>query len=124
MCIITLTVALPAAPSSVTVAEVTATTARLSWSYPRPEEPHYFVLQYKPRAASQSYSEISGVITHYYTVRGLSPFTEYEFFVIAVNNIGRGPVSRAVVATTGETGKQMKLCGTLPLEFKLIIHYQ
>lgn len=99
--------ALPVSPSNVVISEVSATSARLSWSYPRPEEPHYFVLQYKPRTGSHAFSEISGVITHYYTVRGLSPFTEYEFFVIAVNNIGRGPVSRAVLATTGETGKRV-----------------
>lgn len=40
----------------------------------------------------------------YYSVRNLSPYTEYEMFVIAVNNIGRGPPSAPVTVTTGETG--------------------
>jgi hypothetical protein len=40
----------------------------------------------------------------FYVVRGLSPYTEYEFHVIGVNNIGRGPASAAVSTTTGETG--------------------
>lgn len=40
----------------------------------------------------------------FYTVRDLSPYTEYEFYVIAVNGIGRGSPSTPVVATTGETG--------------------
>lgn len=40
----------------------------------------------------------------YYSVRNLSPYTEYELFVIAVNNIGRGPPSAPAVVTTGETG--------------------
>jgi len=41
----------------------------------------------------------------YYTVRNLSPYTEYELFVIGVNNIGRGPSSSPAVVTTGETGE-------------------
>lgn len=40
----------------------------------------------------------------YYSVRNLSPYTEYEMFVIAVNNYGRGPPSAPVSVTTGETG--------------------
>jgi Fibronectin type III domain len=53
---------------------------------------------------SQAYSETSGIITMFYVVRGLSPYTEYEFHVIGVNNIGRGPPSAPVSTTTGETG--------------------
>lgn len=41
----------------------------------------------------------------FYVVRGLSPYTEYEFYVIAMNNIGRGPPSAPATTTTGETGK-------------------
>lgn len=41
----------------------------------------------------------------FYVVRALSPYTEYEFYVIAVNNIGRGPPSAPATCTTGETGK-------------------
>lgn len=43
----------------------------------------------------------------HYTVRSLSPYTEYEMFVIAVNNIGRGPTSSSAIVTTGETGDDM-----------------
>lgn len=53
---------------------------------------------------TQAFSEISGVITQYYSVTNLSPYTEYEMYVIAVNNIGRGPPSAPAVITTGETG--------------------
>lgn len=42
----------------------------------------------------------------FYVVRGLSPYTEYEFYVIAMNNIGRGPPSAPATTTTGETGKK------------------
>lgn len=54
---------------------------------------------------AQAFSEISGIITMFYVVRALSPYTEYEFYVIAVNNIGRGPPSVPATTTTGETGK-------------------
>ncbi|XP_069702214.1 tyrosine-protein phosphatase Lar isoform X7 [Periplaneta americana] len=94
---------LPGPPTSVRVSEITATSVRLAWSYTGAEELQYYVIQYKPKYANQAYSEISGIITMYYTVRGLSPYTEYELFVIAVNNIGRGPPSTPAIVTTGET---------------------
>ncbi|XP_044737145.1 tyrosine-protein phosphatase Lar isoform X1 [Chrysoperla carnea] len=94
---------LPSAPTDVKASEITATSVRLSWSYNGPEELHYYVIQFKPKHANQAYSEISGIITMYYSVRNLSPYTEYEFFVIAVNNIGRGPPSVPVIVSTGET---------------------
>lgn len=34
-----------------------------------------------------------------------SPYTEYEFGVLAMNNVGRGQKSVPVFATTGETSK-------------------
>lgn len=105
------------------ISEVTATTVRLEWSYKGPEDLQYYVLQHKPKNANQvktklsgkadgfenllyfqAYSETSGIITMFYVVRGLSPYTEYEFHVIGVNNIGRGPASSPVSTTTGETG--------------------
>ena len=100
--------ALPGPPTNVRVSEITATTVRLSWSYTEPEDLQYYVIQYKPKYANQAYSEISGIISMYYTVRNLSPYTEYEMFVIGVNNIGRGPPSTPAIITTGETGENSK----------------
>jgi receptor-type tyrosine-protein phosphatase F len=97
--------ALPTAPA-VKVLEVSATAVRLAWTYPEEEEIQYYVIQYKPKFANQAFSEISGVITMYYTVRGLSPYTEYELYVIAVNAVGRGIPSDPAVVTTGETGNE------------------
>lgn len=37
---------------------------------------------------------------------GLTPFTTYEFRVLAVNKIGHGPPSDPVYITTGETGER------------------
>lgn len=80
---------------------------RLAWSYDIGSESiNYYVIQYKPRTANQEYSEISGVQTMFYTINELSAYTEYEFYVIAVNTIGRGAPSTPAVITTGETGKR------------------
>ncbi|XP_050319811.1 tyrosine-protein phosphatase Lar isoform X3 [Bactrocera neohumeralis] len=94
---------LPAAPTDVQISEVAATSVRLEWSYKGPEDLQYYVIQYKPKNANQAFSEISGIITMFYVVRALSPYTEYEFYVIAVNTIGRGPPSKPETCTTGET---------------------
>ncbi|XP_064213194.1 tyrosine-protein phosphatase Lar isoform X6 [Tribolium castaneum] len=94
---------LPGPPINVRASEITATSVRLTWSYNGPEDLQYYVIQFKPKYANQAFSEISGIITMYYTIRSLSPYTEYEMYVIAVNNIGRGPPSAPEFVTTGET---------------------
>ena len=78
---------------------------KLTWSYKRPDELQYYVIQHKPKHANQAFAEISGITTMYYHVRSLSPYTEYELYVIAVNTIGRGPPSAPVIVTTGETSQ-------------------
>lgn len=45
--------ALPAAPTDVSISEVTATSVRLEWSYKGPEDLQYYVIQYKPKNANQ-----------------------------------------------------------------------
>ncbi|XP_071033354.1 tyrosine-protein phosphatase Lar isoform X4 [Parasteatoda tepidariorum] len=96
--------ALPRPPTRVQISDVTATSVRISWSYDiGSENIIYYVIQYKPKLANQDYSELSGINTMFYTVRDLTPYTEYEFYVIAVNAIGRGSPSQAAVVTTGET---------------------
>ena len=89
------------------ISDVGPSSVRLSWSYAgSASEVQYYVIQYKPKLASWDYKEISGAITTFYDIRGLTPYTEYEFVVLAVNNVGRGEKSQAVVATTGETGEK------------------
>ncbi|XP_020288958.1 tyrosine-protein phosphatase Lar isoform X7 [Pseudomyrmex gracilis] len=96
---------LPGPPENVQVSDITATSVKLSWSYKagRPDELQYYVIQHKPKHVNQAFAEISGITTMYYHVRSLSPYTEYELYVIAVNSIGRGPPSAPVIVTTGET---------------------
>lgn len=92
-------------PENVQVSDITATTVKVEWSYKRPEEIQYFVIHHKPKVANQAFAEISGITTTYYNVRSLSPYTEYELYVTAVNNIGRGSPSAPVFVTTGETSQ-------------------
>lgn len=97
--------ALPRSPTNLAVSDVTATSVRLSWSYEGSgsDNIRYYVVQYKPRQANREYSETSGITMPYHHVRDLSPYTEYEFYVIAVNDLGRGSPSVPVTVTTGET---------------------
>ncbi|XP_043511829.1 tyrosine-protein phosphatase Lar-like [Frieseomelitta varia] len=95
--------ALPSAPENVQVSDITATSVKLTWYYKNPEEVQYYVIQHKPKHVQQAEAEISGITTMYYHVRSLSPYTEYELTVTAVNAIGRSPASAPVTVTTGET---------------------
>ncbi|CAL4074439.1 unnamed protein product, partial [Meganyctiphanes norvegica] len=96
--------ALPRPPSSLQISDITATSVRITWNYNvNPGDISYYVIQYKPRNADRDYAEISGLVTKFYTVIGLTPFTEYEFHVLAVNKIGRGAPSEPAYVTTGET---------------------
>lgn len=45
--------ALPAAPTDVSISEVTATAVHLEWSYKGPEDLQYYVIQYKRKNANQ-----------------------------------------------------------------------
>ncbi|XP_072275425.1 receptor-type tyrosine-protein phosphatase F isoform X9 [Pyxicephalus adspersus] len=94
--------ALPKPPQAVMVTETTATSVTLTWDSGNPEPLSYYVIQYKPKLSEGSFQEVDGVATTRYSIGGLSPFSEYEFRVIAVNNIGRGPPSEVVEARTGE----------------------
>ncbi|XP_075878032.1 receptor-type tyrosine-protein phosphatase F-like isoform X5 [Nelusetta ayraudi] len=94
--------ALPKPPTSLIVTETTATSVTLTWDSGNPEPVSYYMIQYKPKASDNGFMEVQGVATTRYSIGGLSPFSEYEFRVMAVNNIGRGPPSDAVETRTGE----------------------
>ncbi|XP_043196400.1 tyrosine-protein phosphatase Lar-like isoform X3 [Amphibalanus amphitrite] len=95
--------AMPRPPTNLRVSDVTSESVRLTWSYDLDQETiQYYVIQYNQKHGIQQ-EEISGVITLFYVVPNLAPYTEYEFRVIAVNNIGRGQPSVPVQVTTGPT---------------------
>ncbi|XP_041126657.1 protein tyrosine phosphatase receptor type Fa isoform X4 [Polyodon spathula] len=94
--------ALPKPPTAPVVTETTATSVTLTWDSGNPDHISYYVIQYKAKSSERGYQEVDGVATTRYSIGGLSPYSEYEFRVIAVNNIGRGPPSNLVDARTGE----------------------
>ncbi|XP_034529847.1 receptor-type tyrosine-protein phosphatase F-like [Notolabrus celidotus] len=94
--------ALPKQPTSLIVTETTATSVTLTWDSGNPEPVSYFVIQYRAKISDNGFQEIDGVATTRYSIGGLSPFSEYEFRVMAVNNVGRGPLSSIVNTRTSE----------------------
>nr|XP_023671620.1 receptor-type tyrosine-protein phosphatase F isoform X6 [Paramormyrops kingsleyae] len=92
----------PRPPASLMVTETTATSVTLTWDSGNSEPVSYYIIQYKPKVSDNGFQEVDGVATTRYSIGGLSPYSEYEFSVMAVNNIGRGPPSDAVEARTGE----------------------
>uniref|UniRef100_A0A8B9E8S7 Receptor-type tyrosine-protein phosphatase S n=1 Tax=Anser cygnoides TaxID=8845 RepID=A0A8B9E8S7_ANSCY len=94
--------ALPRPPGTPVVTESTATSITLTWDSGNPEPVSYYIIQHKPKNSEEPYKEIDGVATTRYSVAGLSPYSEYEFRVVAVNNIGRGPPSEPVSTRTSE----------------------
>uniref|UniRef100_A0A8C4I4F7 Receptor-type tyrosine-protein phosphatase F n=1 Tax=Dicentrarchus labrax TaxID=13489 RepID=A0A8C4I4F7_DICLA len=94
--------ALPKPPTSLIVTETTATSVTLTWASGNPEPVSYYMIQYKAKSSDNGFQEVEGVATTRYSIGGLSPYSEYEFRVMAVNNIGRGPPSDPVETRTGE----------------------
>ncbi|XP_057194004.1 protein tyrosine phosphatase receptor type Fa isoform X4 [Triplophysa rosa] len=94
--------ALPRPPTSLIVTETTATSVTLTWDSGNPESVSYYVIQYRAKISDNGFQEVDGVASTRYSIGGLSPYSEYEFRVMAVNNIGRGPPSGAVETRTSE----------------------
>nr|XP_033771428.1 receptor-type tyrosine-protein phosphatase F [Geotrypetes seraphini] len=94
--------ALPKPPTDLLVAETSATSVTLTWDSGNLDPISYYVIQYKPKSSEGQFQEVDSVATTRYSIGGLGPFSEYEFRIIAVNNIGRGAPSSLVEAQTGE----------------------
>lgn len=95
--------ALPRPPISLMVTETTATSVTLTWDSGNPEPVSYYVIQYRAKHSDNGgFQEVDGVASTRYSIGGLSPFSPYEFRVMAVNNVGRGLPSTSVETRTGE----------------------
>ncbi|KAK7945243.1 hypothetical protein WMY93_000971 [Mugilogobius chulae] len=79
------------APANLYVRD-TATSVTLTWDSGNPEPVSYYMIQYKAKSSDNGFQEVEGV----------APLATYEFRVMAVNNIGRGPPSDPVETRTGE----------------------
>ncbi|KAI8509854.1 hypothetical protein Bbelb_122820 [Branchiostoma belcheri] len=97
--------ALPKPPDQPTVKQKTDSSVTLEWTDGENREPMLsYVVQWKVFASTVDYEEARDVTSRRYTVQSLQPYTEYEFRVSAVNNIGQGAPSEPRQATTGERG--------------------
>ncbi|XP_042335380.1 receptor-type tyrosine-protein phosphatase S isoform X7 [Sceloporus undulatus] len=93
---------LPKAPGTPIVTEVTATSITITWDSGNPDPVSYYVIEYKSKSQDGPYQIKEDITTTRYSIGGLSPNSEYEIWVSAVNTIGQGPHSESVVTRTGE----------------------
>uniref|UniRef100_A0A8C9F824 protein-tyrosine-phosphatase n=1 Tax=Pavo cristatus TaxID=9049 RepID=A0A8C9F824_PAVCR len=93
---------LPKAPGTPVVTETTATSITITWDSGNPDPVSYYVIEYKSKSQDGPYQIKEDITTTRYSIGGLSPNSEYEIWVSAVNSIGQGPPSESVVTRTGE----------------------
>ncbi|XP_063311672.1 receptor-type tyrosine-protein phosphatase S isoform X2 [Pelobates fuscus] len=93
---------LPKAPGVPVVTETTATSITITWDSGNPDPVSYYVIEYKSKSQDGPYQIKEDITTTRYSIGGLSPNSEYEIWVSAVNSIGQGPPSESVVTRTGE----------------------
>ncbi|KAM6466146.1 receptor-type tyrosine-protein phosphatase S isoform 8-T11 [Liasis olivaceus] len=92
----------PKAPGTPIVTETTATSITITWDSGNPDPVSYYVIEYKSKSQDGPYQIKEDITTTRYSIGGLSPNSEYEIWVSAVNTIGQGPHSDSVVTRTGE----------------------
>ncbi|KAG8594243.1 hypothetical protein GDO81_001129 [Engystomops pustulosus] len=93
---------LPKAPGTPVVTETTATSITITWDSGNPDPISYYIIEYKSKTQDGPYQIKEDITTTRYSIGGLSPNSEYEIWVSAVNSIGQGPPSESVVTRTGE----------------------
>ncbi|MDE6730972.1 MAG: fibronectin type III domain-containing protein [Oscillospiraceae bacterium] len=71
---------------------------KVSWS--KMDDTQSYHIFYKLRDSEDDFTEISGVTANSYTIDGLEDLTEYEVYVIGVNELGESPESLHASATT------------------------
>nr|AAA75407.1 receptor-linked protein tyrosine phosphatase [Rattus norvegicus] len=91
---------LPKAPGTPVVTENTATSITVTWDAGNPDPVSYYVLSIIKARMGRIRSKKTSTTTRY-SIGGLSPNSEYEIWVSAVNSIGQAP-SESVVTRTGE----------------------
>ena len=107
--------------------ERTATSITLTWDSGNPEAVAYYLILYRPKSSEDPFKEIDGVATTRYSVGGLSPYSDYQFKVLAVNNIGRGPPGQTIEARTAEqapSSAPRKVRGRMLSATTAIIHWE
>ncbi|XP_041360358.1 tyrosine-protein phosphatase Lar-like isoform X2 [Gigantopelta aegis] len=95
--------ALPSPPTGLKVSEVTATSVKLSWESAATTPDTSYIVQFKSKhSPGARYKEKTNIGSTTYTVRHLDAFTNYEFRIVTVTKVGRGPPSNPIAVKTGE----------------------
>ncbi|MDE5855032.1 MAG: fibronectin type III domain-containing protein, partial [Ruminococcus sp.] len=71
---------------------------KVSWS--NMDDTQSYNIFYKVRNSDEEYTKISGITANNYTINELQSITEYEIYVIGVNELGESPESIHCSATT------------------------
>lgn len=71
---------------------------KVSWS--KMDDTQSYKVFYKVRNSDEEFAEISDIESNSYTIEGLEDLTEYEIYVIGVNELGESPASIHCSATT------------------------
>lgn len=105
---------LPRPPNRIKATDVTPSSLKLAWMYENApaaaENVIYFIVQYRPKGAT-NFEEKSSITTTYYLFESLLPYTDYEFRVLAANTIGRGEPSESFFITTGDLNASSGVSG-------------
>uniref|UniRef100_A0A915KHB3 protein-tyrosine-phosphatase n=1 Tax=Romanomermis culicivorax TaxID=13658 RepID=A0A915KHB3_ROMCU len=102
--------ALPDPPDQLKIVNVSAKSVVLTWSKSQPASrddgvgPVKYAVRYKPKySEADSYAESVATVDTRATVENLEPYTEYEFRVHTVVDLGRSRPSRPLEVTTLES---------------------
>lgn len=88
----------PTAPTNIQISQVTTSSMRVGWDASLEEPDSYNVWR---KEGTGSYAEVAtGVTDLFYDNTGLSPNTNYEFYIVAVNEAGQSTNSATNSGTT------------------------
>ena len=102
--------AAPAAPREVTATNLSSTEISVTWQQPDPANGiiQQYIVTYYPSGSPSDNTTVPTSNTSI-TIGGLSAFTNYSVFVVAVT-VAPGPASTTVTVMTSEAGAYMCVC--------------
>ncbi|KAL3869071.1 hypothetical protein ACJMK2_041797, partial [Sinanodonta woodiana] len=94
--------ALPNPPVKLRASEITADSLKLTWEPGGIGPVLSYTILYKPKHFTGDYAKIFNIRHTEYTIDQLQAYTQYEFRVLASNNLGEGIPSSPIEVVTGE----------------------